>query len=211
MHHDDIMKYIEDLVGQGDALQASVRRRSTELNHYGVVAIDPTRGRFLELMARIRSPRRVLEVGSGIGYSALWFLKGMGRTGSLEAIEIQQKVADELNAVMAKAGLTRRVKIHVGPALASLQKLKGPYDIVFIDADKREYPQYLQHALRVTRPGAIILADNMLWNGATFLRTVRKAGAEGIIEYTKRIFDDPRLSSLIVPLGDGMAVSFRIH
>ena len=109
-------------------------------SHYGVVAVDPTRGRFLELMARIRSPRRVIEIGSGIGYSALWFLKGMGRTGSLEPIEIQQKVADELNAVIAKAGLTQRVKTHVGPALTRLQKLKGPYDIVFIDADKREYP-----------------------------------------------------------------------
>ena len=69
----------------------------------------------------------------------------------------------------------------------------------------------MQHALRLTRPGAIILADNMLWNGVTFLRTVRKAGAEGMIEYTKRIFDEPRLLSLIVPLGDGIAVSFRIR
>jgi predicted O-methyltransferase YrrM len=209
LRYEAVSNYVQRFIGQ-DELQAWVQRRSEELQDRGVVPIDPTRGRFLELVARLRAPRRVLEIGAGVGYSALWFMKGMGRRGFLEAIEIDPVVADEFEAVMAKAGLKRRVKIHLGPALTTLARLKGPYEIVFIDASKEEYPQYLRYAMKLTKPGAIILADNMLWSGATFLQGVRKHGAEGIIEYTRQIFSDPHLSSLIVPLGDGLAISLRV-
>ena len=210
LQYEDIMNYVSSLVGRGDELQVWVRGRSNELSEYGVVPIDPTRGRFLELIARNRSPRRILEIGSGAGYSALWFMKGMGRKGTLESIEVDPHVASELQMVIKKAGLTRRIKIHHGAALVILRKLKGPYDLVFIDADKDEYPQYLRHAMKLTRPGSIILADNLFWSGATFLPGIRKEGTEGIIEYTKRIFNDSRLSSLIIPLGDGLGISYRI-
>jgi len=204
------MNYVGGLVGSGDGLQAWVWKKSNELSELGVVPIDPTRGRFLELIARIKSPRRVLEIGSGVGYSALWFMKGMGQKGKLETIEVDRRVAGELQGVIKKAGLQRRIKVHHGVALEVLRKLKGPYDLVFIDADKDEYPQYLQHAMKLTSLGSIILADNLLWGGATFLPGVQREGAEGIIEYTKRIFNDSRLSSLLIPLGDGLAVSYRV-
>lgn len=211
MQHASIMKYIEGLVGPEDELLGQVRRRSEELSEEGVVSIDPTRGRFLELIAMVRSPRRILEVGSGVGYSALWFMKGMGRRGSLETIEINPQVAKELSAMFKKAGFSRRVKVHVGPAIPILTKLKGPYDIIFIDAEKDEYPEYLQHAMRLTRRGSLILADNMLWSGAVFTSGMNKRGTEGITTFTNRIFRDGRLSSLIIPLGDGMSLSCRVR
>jgi predicted O-methyltransferase YrrM len=210
LRYEDIENYVEGLVGRGDELQVWVHQRSSELRNYGVISVDPTRGRFLELMARLRRPRRVLEIGSGAGYSALWLIKGMGRRGVLEAIEIDPKVAQELKSVIIKAGLKGRVRLHLGPALSTLRRLRGPYELVFIDADKDEYPQYLEYAMKLTKAGAVILADNMLWSGATFLSGIRKEGTEGIIAYTKRIFGDERLSSLIVPLGDGLAISFRV-
>ena len=210
MRYEDVMNYVDGLVGPGDELQVWVRNRSNELSEYGVVPIDPTRGRFLELIAKIRSPQRILEIGSGVGYSALWFTKGMGRKGTLESIEADPHVASELRETIKKAGLKRRIKIHQGAALVILRKLKGPYDLVFIDADKDEYPQYLQHAMKLTVSGSIILADNLFWSGATFQPGVRKQGAQGIIEYTKQIFNDSRLSSLIIPLGDGLGISYRI-
>jgi len=145
LQYEDIVNYVGSLVGPGDGLQVWVRGRSNELSEYGVVPIDPTRGRFLELIARIKSPRRVLEIGSGAGYSALWFMKGMGRKGTLDSIEVNPHVASELQEVIRKAGLKRRIKIHQDAALVILQKLKGPYDLVFIDADKDEYPQYQKH------------------------------------------------------------------
>jgi predicted O-methyltransferase YrrM len=184
MRHEDIMSYISDLVGEGDELRVTVRRRSVEFREHGVVSIDPTRGRLLELIARLVAPRKVLEIGPGVGYSALWFLQGMGGKGRLEAVEINPEVAQELHAVVARSGLSHRVKIHLGPALDALRKLKGPFDIIFIDADKDEYPEYLKHAMKLTQPGAVILADNMLWSGATFLRNVRRDHTKGIVEYT---------------------------
>ncbi len=210
MRYKDIAEYVEKLVGQGDELQAWVRRKSAELREYGVFSIDPTRGRFLELLARMVAPDRILEVGSGAGYSALWFMKGMGQKGTLDAIEIDPHVASVLKDVMKKAGVDKRVNIHNGPALELLRKMKGPFDIVFIDADKDEYPDYLEQALRLTSSGSVIMADNMLWGGATVNGDKHREGARAIMEYTKRIFADPRLSSIIIPLGDGLAVSYRV-
>ena len=210
MRYEEVISYVGKLVGEGDRLQKWAYLKSQELSGRGVFPIDPTRGRFLELLARAKSPNRVLEVGSGAGYSALWFMKGMGRKGTLDAIEVDAKVVEVLKAVMEKAGLERRINVHHGSALQVLRKMKDPYDLIFIDADKDEYPAYLDHALRLTKPGAAILADNMLWRGATVRGDRSKEGVQGIMEYTKRIFADPRLVSIIIPLGDGLGLSHRI-
>lgn len=209
MRYEDIAKYVEKLVGEGDGLQKWVYKKSQELRDDGVFSIDPTRGRFLELLARLMAPDRVLEIGSGAGYSALWFMKGMGQKGTLDAIEVNPQVVEVLKTVIGKAGLEGRIKIHKGPALELIRKMNGPYDLVFIDADKDEYPAYLDQALRLTKAGSTISADNMLWGGAT-VRGEKREGVHGIMEYTRRIFEDVRLSSIIVPLGDGLAVSYRI-
>jgi caffeoyl-CoA O-methyltransferase len=210
VEYEEISNYIQRLVGDDSGLQKWVYKKSQELREEGVVPIDPTRGRLLELVARMTNPQRVLEVGSGAGYSALWFIKGMSDQGKLHAIEANSKVVETLRVVIGKAGLAGRVQVHYGPALDLLERMKSPFDLVFIDADKEEYPAYLGHALRLTRPGSIILADNMLWSGAAIRPEARRHGARGIREYAKRIFSDPRLSSIIVPLGDGLALSFRI-
>lgn len=209
MRYEDVSKYVEKLVGEGDELQKWVYEKSQELRKHGVFSIDSTRGRFLELLARLKAPARVLEIGSGAGYSALWFMKGMGQRGALDAIEVDDQVVETLKAVIVKAGLEGRINIHHGPALEVLRKMNGPYDLVFIDADKDEYPAYLDEAMRLTRPGSTIVADNMLWGGATVRGDKRRKMVKGIMEYTRRIFADPRFSSIIIPLGDGLAVSYR--
>jgi predicted O-methyltransferase YrrM len=211
MKYEDIMDYVAKLVGEGDELIASVRQKSMGLKKYGVYPVDPTRGRLFELLARLRSPARVLEIGSGSGYSALWFMKGMGSKGTLDAIERSPEVVKALQGVLRRAKLEERVRIHHGSALSILKHLRGPYDFVFIDADKEEYPDYLQEALRLTEPGSMIIADNMLWGGATVRGEKNGEDARGISEYTRRIFHDPRLSSLIIPLGDGLAITFRVE
>ncbi len=210
MEYEEVTGYVGQLVGEGDQLQKWAYEKSRELSDHGVFPIDSTRGRFLELLARLSSPERVLEVGSGAGYSALWFLKGMGKKGKLDTIEVDAQVIRVLRSVIEKAGLEERVSVHRGSALEVLPKLKGAYDFVFIDADKDEYPAYLDHALRLTKAGAMILADNMLWSGSTIQRDTSREGVGGILEYTRRIFSDPRLVSIIIPLGDGLGLSYRV-
>lgn len=211
MLYEDVLEYVQRLVGKGDKFQERVYQKSKELRGRGVFPIDSTRGRFLELLARMTNPDRVLEVGSGAGYSALWFMKGMSAKGKLDAIEIDPEVVEVLRGVTKKVGLKNRIRIHHGPALVILRKMNGPYDLVFIDADKDGYPAYLNQALRLTRAGSVILADNMFWSGATVHGDGRRSGVNGIMEYTKRIFSDKRLSSIIIPLGDGLGVSYRIR
>jgi caffeoyl-CoA O-methyltransferase len=208
--YEAIGRYVGNLVGEGDRLQQWVLEQSDALRDQGVMPIDPTRGRFLELIAGLRAPRRVLEIGSGAGYSALWFMKGMGQKGTVDTIEGNSAVIEVLRTVVKKAGFVRRIKIHQGPALEVLPGMRGPYDLIFIDADKEEYPAYLKHALRCTKAGCVILADNMFWGGATVYGRDRR-GVDGIVEYTRRIFSDSRLCSIIIPLGDGLAVSHRIR
>jgi caffeoyl-CoA O-methyltransferase len=209
MEYEEIADYVQRLVGEESELQKWVYEKSQELREQGVVPIDTTSGRLLELVARMTKPRRVLEIGSGAGYSALWFMKGMGDDAMLHTIEGNSKVVQVLRVVIEKAGLTDRVRVHHGPATDMLRSMNGPFDLVFIDADKDQYPEYLDHALRLTRAGSTILADNMLWRGAAVRAHTHKEGVRGIREYTKRIFSNPSLSSIIIPLGDGVALSYR--
>ena len=135
----------------------------------------------------------------------------MDSSGTLDAIEYNKNVARVLADVVKKADLEGRIQIHNGPALSVLKGLSGAYDIVFIDADKSEYSDYLGEALRLTRLGGIIVADNMFWSGVTVRGENEDEGARGIVAYTKAIFSDERLSSIIIPLGDGLAVSCRVR
>lgn len=209
MGHKDASEYVEHLVGKGDASISRAFKKSLEMRPYGVVPIDPSRGRLLELVARIRSPKRILEIGPGVGYSALWFFQGITRNSRLEVIEVNSHVATEFEKTMKRAGREGKVTIHHGKALQVLPKLKGYFDCIFIDADKDEYPDYLRHGMRLTRAGSIILADNLFWHGSVLGRKNRE-GTRGIMQYTKMIFRDKRLCSLIIPLGDGVGISLRV-
>ena len=135
-------------------------------------------------------------------------MKGLKPDGILDAIDVNPEVIQALEDTIRKAELQGRIKIHWGRALDVLPRMEGPYDMVFIDANKDKYPEYLGEALRLTRPGSVILAHNMFMS-LPARRGEKTPGVRGIAEYTKRIFNDSRLSSLIVPLGDGLAISFR--
>jgi caffeoyl-CoA O-methyltransferase len=208
VEYEEVCRYVENLIGDGGRELARVYNESAAMNQQDVFSIDPPRGRFLELIARIKSPMSILEIGPGIGYSALWLLKGANPHTTLDVIELNSDVAQEFGRVMTRAGYRKKITIHQGPALQVLGKMRKIFDCIFIDADKDEYPDYLRQALRLTRRGSIILADNMFWSD--LLSGQRRLGTPGIREYTKMIFTDKRLVSLIIPLGDGLALSYRI-
>jgi predicted O-methyltransferase YrrM len=210
VEYNEVCSYVERLVGDGGEGLARVYNESAAMKKNGVYSIDPPTGRFLELITRTRSPKNILEIGSGIGYSALWLLKGASPTTTLDVIEVNSHVARKFKKVMAREKHQNKIKIHQGPALEVLAKMKKIFDCIFIDADKNEYPDYLRHSLRLTRRGSIILADDIykFWNDNTTEQ--KKANLQGVRGYTEMIFKDKRLSSLILPLGDGLAISFRV-
>jgi predicted O-methyltransferase YrrM len=207
--YDELCRYVERLVGDGSEALARVYNESAAMKKHGVFSIDPPSGRFLELITRIRSPKSILEIGPGIGYSALWFLKGASPTTTLDVIEANSHVARKFEKVMARVGCHNKIKIHQGAALQVLAKMEKIFDFIFIDADKNEYPDYLRHSLRLTQRGSVILADNMFWSD--IVTGQRQTDQQGVRKYTEMIFKDKRLSSLIIPIGDGLAISCRIR
>jgi caffeoyl-CoA O-methyltransferase len=171
------------------------------------IQIGPDEGRLLQLLVAAVRAERVLEVGTLFGYSAIWMARALPPHGRLDTIEYTDAHADAARMWVDRAGLGDQVEIHRGAALEVLPRLSGPYDVAFFDAAKAEYPAYLDHALRLVRPGGLILADNVLWLGRVADRTVNDPDISGIREYNRRIATDPRLLSTIVPVCDGLAIS----
>ncbi len=133
------------------------------------ISVAPNQGKFLELLARMRQARRILEIGTLGGYSTIWLARALPRDGSLVTLELEPVHADVARKNIDRAGLGSLVEIKVGPATKSLQDLidadAEPFDFIFIDADKEGYPKYLELSLQLSRPGTVIVADNVVRDG----------------------------------------------
>ena len=193
--------YVEDLFSPSDeildaALRDSRRAGLPEIN------VSPNEGRLLQLLVEIAGARRVLEIGTLGGYSAIHFARALPEDGTMISLEIDEHHAKVARNNIARAGLSEKVEIRVGDAhelLASLIEVdEGPFDLIFIDADKESYPEYLDASLRLARRGSLILGDNTIREG-TVLHP-QDATARATREFNERIARDPTLSSIALPL-----------
>ncbi len=175
------------------------------------IQISPIQGKFLQLMAAACHARKILEIGSLAGYSGIWLARALPPDGRLITLEVNPHHADIVRRSFAKAGVADRTDVREGKALDLLPQLESeaPFDLVFIDADKPPYPQYLEWALRLTRPGSIIIADNCVRRGEAFHPSEDK-GLKGLFEYNQRIANDPRLVSLVLPMDEDYTDGFAI-
>jgi predicted O-methyltransferase YrrM len=204
--------YIQNLFApQDEALEAAVR----ESQRAGLpeIHVSPNEGKLLQLLAEIIGARRILEIGTLGGFSAINLARGMAEDGRLISLEIDEHHAGVARQNVERAGLAERVEIRVGDARELLTKIaesdEGPFDLVFIDADKEGYPEYLEWALRLSRPGSLILGDNTIWGGAII--DPRDDSTRAIREFNEKIAKDPRLSAIVLPLlrerVDGLAIA----
>jgi predicted O-methyltransferase YrrM len=145
------------------------------------IEVQPTSGKMLNLLVRISGARRVLEVGTLAGFSSIWMGQGLPEGGHLDTLEYLPEHAEVARENLAAAGLADKVTVHVGPALESLPGLTGPYDLVFIDADKQNNSRYLEWAVRLGRPGTVVVLDNAVWEG-TLLNPSGDADAPHIVD-----------------------------
>jgi caffeoyl-CoA O-methyltransferase len=171
------------------------------------IQVGPDSGRTLQLLVAALPARRVVELGTLAGYSAIWMARGLPAGGRIDTIELDPGRADRALRWLERAGVAASVHILRGAALDVLPTLEPPYDLAFIDAVKSEYVAYLDHLLGLVRPGGLICADNVHWGGRVADPAVTDADTEGLRAFLRRIADEPRLLSTVLPTGDGLSVS----
>jgi len=196
-----IDRYIEvRFAPQDEALEAAVREsRRAELPE---IQVSPNEAKLLQLLAEMVGAGRILEVGTLGGYSAIHFGRALPEDGTLVSLEIDERHAEVARKNVERAGLSGKVEIRVGDARELLARIaesgEGPFDVVFIDADKEGYPEYLEWAMRLTRPGSLILGDNTVRGGS--ILDPRDDSARATNEFNERIAGDPRLSTILLPI-----------
>jgi predicted O-methyltransferase YrrM len=196
-----VESYVSEMLAQHDeALDAALT--ATEQAGLPMIQVSPPEGKLLNLLARIQGARAVLEVGTLGGYSTIWLARGMVSGGRLTTLELDPKRAAVARESIERAGLSDRVELRVGPALESLEQLDregaGPFDLVFIDADKVHTPDYFVWALEHSRHGSLIVADNVVRGGTLAERDSTDPAAQAQREFHRILATEPRVSATTI-------------
>lgn len=212
--NDPLYEYIErNSTRQTEALDW-VERQTHLRSIYSHMLCGPVEGRLLNLLTSMIRPERALELGVFTGYSSICIASALPAGAHLDALEINDELEDVIREGYARAGVEDRINLILGNANESLSQLSGPYDLVFIDANKREYVKYYNAVIDKVRPGGFILADNVLWSGKVLkMEHVSGSGAhhtdaqtKGIMEFNELVANDPRVENVIIPLRDGLNI-----
>lgn len=164
-------------------------------------------GRLLKMLVRMIRPRRVLELGTFSGYSALCMAEALEPGATLHTVEVDDELEDFIRANLASAPAGESITLHIGDAMETMRGWDdGAFDLIFIDADKRAYADYYGEALRLLQPGGFIIADNTLWDGHVVEGCRHSSQTEGIIRFNDLVASDPRVEKAIVPLRDGLTL-----
>jgi len=205
--------HVARVYGPEDAVLAEVRARSTAagLPDIQVAALD---ARHLEVLARIAGARRAVEIGTLGGYSGIALLRGMAPDGELDTIELEPRHADVARDSFRKAGVAARARVHVGAASSVLPTLtaRGPFDLVFVDADKEGYPDYLAWAADNLRPGGVVALDNAFLFGhlADEPRGERAEQIKAMRAVHEALATSGRWTATVLPTGEGLAVGVKL-
>lgn len=210
----EIDNYIEDLFVEDDPVLA---QGLTDAAAAGLpeIQVSPSQGKALYLLAKMCGARRILEIGTLGGYSTTWLARALGNDGRLVTLELDQKHADVARKNLNHAGVGNLVTIEIGPAADTMSRMidrrEPPFDLIFIDADKPGYSRYLDLALNLSRTGTVILADNLIRDGAVMDPNVEDENARAARDFNAKLATHPRLESLIIPFVkarvDGMSIS----
>ncbi|MGA8668638.1 MAG: O-methyltransferase [Terracidiphilus sp.] len=196
----EVDRYFDRLIPPDPAFDAALAaNRKADLP---AIDVTPLQGKFLELLVRISGARRVLEMGTLGGYSTLWLARALPQNGQVITLELEPRHAEIARANLRNAGMLNRVDLRVGRARDLLQALvaghAAPFDLIFIDADKASYPEYLEWSLKLSRPGTVIVADNVVRDGKVIDPDNSDPNIQGVRRFTDLVAAEPRLSSTVL-------------
>ena len=191
---------------QSEALEW-IQKQTHIRTNYPRMLTGAVQGRFLTMLARISGAERVLEIGTFTGYSSTCFAYGIKEGGMVDTLEINDELEDLIREGWERAGVRDRITLHIGDAKETLRTLSGPYDIVYMDANKREYCDYYDLIVDLVRPGRLILADDVLWDGKLWQDPMPSDKQTlGIAAFNDMVAADSRVESVILPWRDGLNI-----
>ena len=169
----------------------------------------PVQGELLKMLVSLTGAKHILEIGSFTGYSTVCLALGGGEDCIVDALEINDELEDLMREGWDKAGVSSRIRLHLGDACETLGRLAGEpgreYDFVFMDANKREYCKYYELLMPLLRPGGLLVADDVLWDGKVYAESVPSdAQTQGLLEFNRRVAEDPGVETVMLPLRDGL-------
>lgn len=162
-------------------------------------------GRLLALLTKLISPKQILEIGTYTGYSALCMAEGLNPNGRIDTIDINEELMDIQRRYFDTAGFGKQITQHLGNAAEIIPSIKGTFDLVFIDADKEQYPRYFDLVVNRVRSGGLIIADNVLWSGKV-VNTAKDEATKALQVFNKKVTEDPRVETVLLPVRDGLTL-----
>lgn len=207
---EELEEYILNHIdAEGEVLQHL--NRDTHLYHLRPrMCSGHLQGRLLKMFVRMISPKSILELGTFTGYSALCLAEGLPEGGALHTIEIDDELEDFIREHFAKTPVGEKITLHIGDACKVLTELQMEFDLVFMDANKREYCEYYDLVLPHVKPGGFIIADNTLWDGKVVDWGKKlDAQTEGILKFNDYVAQDERVEKVILPIRDGLTIIYK--
>lgn len=203
--------YAEAYTSPEDALLQEVAQATHTQHSHAHMLSGHLQGKFLEMVSCMIKPKRILEIGTFTGYSALCLAKGLQEDGILHTIEVREEDAQRAKSYFDRSQFKEQIILHIGHALNIVGELDEPWDLVFIDADKENYPDYFNRVFPFVKPKGFILADNVLFHGQVLAEPVRGKNAKAIQAFNDMIVRRTDVEKLMLPLRDGLYLIRKLH
>ena len=204
----DLDAELEEYIGLHSEPEPEILQQLSRATHQKILRprmlSGNLQGHFLKMLCRMNRVQRVLEIGTFTGYAAISMAMGMGEKGVLHTIDINDEIEDFTRNYIERSGLAGQIVFHIGDACEIIPGLDECFDLVFIDADKRQYAAYYRLVFDKVRPGGIIVADDVLWDGKVTEKDTRDAQTRGILEFNELVQADIRVENLLLPVRHGL-------
>jgi caffeoyl-CoA O-methyltransferase len=207
-----LLKYCEDHSKQEDYLLKKITRETQAKVMMPRMISGHLQGKMLELFTKMQHPKTILEIGTYTGYSGICMARGLGKGGKLITLDINDELEKMVRGFFEESGLADKIDYRLGNAIEIIPTLSGPFDMVFIDADKSNYAKYYDLIIDKVNPGGIILADNVLWSGKILVEKGKKIDkdTQAILDFNAMIQNDPRVENALLPIRDGVMMARKI-
>lgn len=207
----DIENYVETFTSGESKVLHELNRETNQKFLIPRMLSGHLQGRVLSLFSHLLRPRRILEIGTYTGYSALCLAEGLQSDGKLITIDVNEELEDVVNRYVQKSGLSEKIEFRIGNAMELIPEMNELFDLVFIDADKTNYSNYFDLVIDKVRPGGCIIADNVLWSGKVIHdKENQDEDTTALVAYNQKVQTDPRVENVLMPVRDGLMIARKL-